>query len=68
MIYLVRSDQVFKQTIPNPCHNQYSSLKFLIERITRNKIYACPYWKEHCFGLDAEGVSETDQNLSDLCL
>ena len=26
----------------------------LIEKITRNKIYASIFWKESCFGLDAE--------------
>ena len=30
----------------------------LIENITRQKIYGCLYWKESCFGLDAEGVLE----------
>ncbi|GMI22158.1 hypothetical protein TrCOL_g12464 [Triparma columacea] len=28
----------------------------LVETITRNKCYSCRYWKEECFGLDAEGV------------
>jgi pre-mRNA-splicing factor 38A len=32
--------------------------QFLLEKLTRAKIYASPYWKEHCFGLTAEGLLE----------
>eukprot|EP01062_Namystynia_karyoxenos_P028866 TRINITY_DN217_c0_g6_i1.p1 TRINITY_DN217_c0_g6~~TRINITY_DN217_c0_g6_i1.p1 ORF type:complete len:245 (+),score=49.52 TRINITY_DN217_c0_g6_i1:87-821(+) len=28
----------------------------LVERIVRKRIYNCQYWKEHCFGINAEGV------------
>lgn len=30
--------------------------QYLIEKITRLKIYNCMYWKEHCFGLTAETI------------
>lgn len=30
--------------------------QLLIEKITRERIYACRYWKEKCFGVDAETV------------
>jgi len=30
--------------------------QFLIEKITRMKIYEDMYWKEHCFALNAEGI------------
>mmetsp|Transcript_44541 Transcript_44541/g.71582 ORF Transcript_44541/g.71582 Transcript_44541/m.71582 type:complete len:330 (+) Transcript_44541:99-1088(+) len=30
--------------------------QFLIEKITRMKIYDDMYWKEHCFALNAEGI------------
>ncbi|GMH64992.1 hypothetical protein TrRE_jg771 [Triparma retinervis] len=35
----------------------------LIETITRNKCYGCRYWKEECFGLDAEGVMSKGASL-----
>lgn len=28
----------------------------LIEKIVRSRIYDNPYWKEHCFALDAETI------------
>ena len=28
----------------------------LVEKILRNRIYANLYWKEHCFGLNAESL------------
>lgn len=28
----------------------------LVEKIVRSRIYDNPYWKEHCFGLDAESL------------
>ncbi len=28
----------------------------LVEKIVRSRIYANTYWKEHCFGLTAEGL------------
>lgn len=30
--------------------------QFLIEKITRLKIYNSVYWKEHCFGITAESI------------
>jgi pre-mRNA-splicing factor 38A len=30
--------------------------QYLIEKITRQKIYNCTYWKEQCFGLTAETI------------
>src|SRR4051812_32096445 len=30
--------------------------QFLIEKITREKIYDCNYWKEKCFGLSAASL------------
>jgi len=30
--------------------------QFLVEKILRNRIYSCNYWKEHCFGLTAATV------------
>ncbi|GMH86293.1 hypothetical protein TrST_g6918 [Triparma strigata] len=35
----------------------------LLETITRQKIYACRYWKEICFGLDANGVMSKGVDL-----
>ena len=32
--------------------------QYLIEKITRNKIYNCQYWKEECFGLTASTILE----------
>lgn len=28
--------------------------QLLVEKITRERIFECRYWKEHCFGLDTE--------------
>ena len=30
--------------------------QYLVEKITRPKIYNCVYWKEECFGLTSETV------------
>lgn len=35
----------------------------LIDKIVRNKIYNCAYWKEHCFGLTAETIIDKAMNL-----
>lgn len=35
----------------------------LIEKIVRNKIYNCAYWKEHCFGLTAETLIDKAMHL-----
>ena len=32
--------------------------QFLIEKITRLKIYECDFWKQHCFGLNEETILE----------
>lgn len=32
--------------------------QYLIEKITRSKIYNCTYWKEECFGLTAASLLE----------
>ena len=32
--------------------------QYLIEKITRQKIYDSVYWKEHCFGLNEETLLE----------
>mmetsp|Transcript_22572 Transcript_22572/g.43954 ORF Transcript_22572/g.43954 Transcript_22572/m.43954 type:complete len:336 (-) Transcript_22572:114-1121(-) len=37
--------------------------QFLIEKITRMKIYECMYWKEHCFALNAEGIVDKAVDL-----
>ena len=37
----------------------------LIENITRQKIYAMPYWKEKCFGVSAEKVVDLAYDLRD---
>ena len=33
-----------------------SSHLMMIDRIVRNKIFSCRYWKEECFGLTAESL------------
>eukprot|EP00658_Telonema_sp_P-2_P076695 TRINITY_DN6763_c0_g1_i1.p1 TRINITY_DN6763_c0_g1~~TRINITY_DN6763_c0_g1_i1.p1 ORF type:complete len:358 (+),score=127.09 TRINITY_DN6763_c0_g1_i1:122-1195(+) len=35
----------------------------LIEKILRQRIYGCVYWKEHCFGLTAETLVDKAINL-----
>ncbi|KAG5191607.1 PRP38 family-domain-containing protein, partial [Tribonema minus] len=37
--------------------------QYLVEKITRTKIYNSQYWKEHCFGLTAEGIVEKAVDL-----
>jgi pre-mRNA-splicing factor 38A len=37
--------------------------QFLVEKITRSKIYNAMYWKEHCFALDAETVIDKCMEL-----
>ena len=41
-------------TDPEAAHSHGQNPQYLIESITRNKIYNNLYWKEHCFGLSAE--------------
>lgn len=36
----------------------------LIEKIMRNRIYSCMYWKEQCFGLTAETLVDKAVELS----
>ncbi|EQC32832.1 hypothetical protein SDRG_09370 [Saprolegnia diclina VS20] len=36
----------------------------LVEKILRNRIYDCMYWKEHCFGLTEETLVEKAIDLS----
>ena len=38
--------------------------QFLIEKVIRSRIYDSPYWKEHCFALNA--ASFVDRSLNDL--
>ncbi|PWN33420.1 Pre-mRNA-splicing factor 38A, partial [Meira miltonrushii] len=38
--------------------------QFLIEKVIRSRIYDSPYWKEHCFALNA--ASFVDRALNDL--
>lgn len=38
--------------------------QFLIEKVVRSRIYDSPYWKEHCFALNA--ASFVDRALNDL--
>ena len=35
----------------------------LIEKILRQRIYGCMYWKEHCFGLTAETLVDKATEL-----
>lgn len=35
----------------------------LVEKIVRLKIYSMPYWKEHCFGLNAETLVDKAMDL-----
>jgi pre-mRNA-splicing factor 38A len=37
-----------------PAVHPHYLLQNLVEKITRNKIYASVYWKKDCFGLSAE--------------
>lgn len=37
--------------------------QFLLEKITRMKVYETQYWKEHCFALNAEGVVDKAVDL-----
>eukprot|EP00299_Pterocystis_sp_00344_P011452 c5349_g1_i3.p1 GENE.c5349_g1_i3~~c5349_g1_i3.p1 ORF type:complete len:394 (+),score=48.61 c5349_g1_i3:35-1216(+) len=38
----------------------------LVEKIIRNRIYNYSYWKEHCFGLTAEGIVDKAMELDHL--
>jgi len=54
-------DQEQDSKVPNAYANTLvhgTNPQNLIEKITRNKIYNCSYWKEHCFGLTAETIIE----------
>eukprot|EP00242_Pyramimonas_sp_CCMP2087_P010830 CAMPEP_0198199844 /NCGR_PEP_ID=MMETSP1445-20131203/2983_1 /TAXON_ID=36898 /ORGANISM="Pyramimonas sp., Strain CCMP2087" /LENGTH=221 /DNA_ID=CAMNT_0043869745 /DNA_START=161 /DNA_END=822 /DNA_ORIENTATION=- len=35
----------------------------LVEKIVRMKVYTMPYWKEHCFGLNAESLVDKAMEL-----
>ena len=35
----------------------------MVEKIVRSRIYACTYWKEHCFGLTAESIVDKAMDL-----
>lgn len=37
--------------------------QFLVEKILRNRIYASPFWKEHCFALTAETLVDKAMQL-----
>ena len=41
--------------------------QYIIEKITRNKIYDCLYWKQHCFALTAELLIDKAINLKYVC-
>ena len=43
-------------TDPNAVQVHGTNPQYLIEKITRTKIYNCTYWKESCFGLNASSV------------
>jgi pre-mRNA-splicing factor 38A len=34
-----------------------------VEKIVRMKVYTMPYWKEHCFGLNAESLVDKAMEL-----
>ncbi len=43
-------------TDPNAVQVHGTNPQYLIEKITRTKIYNCTYWKESCFGLNASSI------------
>ena len=43
-------------TVKDAGHVKGTNPQFLIEKITRLKIWGARYWKEHCFGLGEEGI------------
>jgi pre-mRNA-splicing factor 38A len=43
-------------TDPNAVQIHGTNPQYLIEKITRTKIYNCTYWKESCFGLNASSI------------
>lgn len=42
--------------------------QYLIEKITRAKIYDAPYWKERCFGASAATLGQTHAERLCMCL
>jgi hypothetical protein len=49
---------------PFATHVHGKDPQMLIEKITRLRIYASRYWKEQCFGLNAETILEKAIHLS----
>ena len=45
------------------CHLIHHCQQNLIEKITREKIYDTPFWKEMCFGISAESLVDLASNL-----
>jgi pre-mRNA-splicing factor 38A len=41
--------------------------QYLVEKITRLKIYNCVYWKEQCFGLTAATIIDKAVALKYVC-
>lgn len=54
IIYLVFL--MSNRTAPGAVSIHGSDPQFLIEKIVRERIYGCAYWKEKCFGLTAESI------------
>eukprot|EP00871_Galdieria_phlegrea_P002893 jgi/Galph1/3604/GphlegSOOS_G2245.1 len=50
-------------TDPLAIHAHGFDPQFLIDKITREKIYQCPYWKAECFGLTAETLVDKAAEL-----
>mmetsp|Transcript_47254 Transcript_47254/g.119598 ORF Transcript_47254/g.119598 Transcript_47254/m.119598 type:complete len:359 (+) Transcript_47254:223-1299(+) len=51
------------RTDPSAGHIHGTNPQNLVEKILRSKIYEQLYWKEHCFGLSAEGVVDKAVDL-----
>ncbi|GJQ15651.1 hypothetical protein GpartN1_g7442.t1 [Galdieria partita] len=52
------------RTDPLAIHSHGFDPQFLIDKITREKIYQCAYWKAECFGLTAETVVDKAVELT----
>ncbi|EME26803.1 Pre-mRNA-splicing factor 38A [Galdieria sulphuraria] len=52
------------RTDPLAIHAHGFDPQFLIDKITREKIYQCAYWKAECFGLTAETLVDKAAELT----
>ncbi|KAK4528523.1 hypothetical protein GAYE_SCF59G6467 [Galdieria yellowstonensis] len=52
------------RTDPLAIHAHGFDPQFLIDKITREKIYQCAYWKAECFGLTAETLVDKAAQLT----